>query len=183
MKKESKTYWSDVKKKVLNLSSEGAIKLISELYALSPQNRDFLDARFIYNDEVQRRYRSKIQEYIAPKEPWKRGVQVSQAKKVLSLYKKATKDDIGLLDLMISYAEYGADFSAEYGLSAEEDEPYQCAIGSVFEEAGEMIQALRLEKEHPLFEKWVIVFKKMIKAYILDESDLEEFFRKSRNAS
>jgi hypothetical protein len=176
VRKENNTRWSDVKRELSELSPENLMKLISEMYALSPQNKDFLDARFICGNDILERYRDQIKEYIAPMEPWKHDVQVSKAKKVLSQYKKVTGDNMGLLDLMISYAEYGANFAAEFGISYGDDEPYLCSLTVVFGNASEMVRKLGLEKNHPLFAKLIAVSKKMVDAYIMEEEELSEIF-------
>jgi hypothetical protein len=174
--KENKTRWSDTKRNLSKLSPEDLMKLVSELYALSPQNKDFLDAKFIRGDDILERYRNQIKEYIAPTEPWKYDIQVSKAKKILSLYKKATGDDVGLPDLMISYAEYGADFTAQYGISYGDNEPYLCSLTVVFKDAVRMVRKLGLEKNHPLFMKLISVSKKMVDAHIVEEEELGEIF-------
>jgi hypothetical protein len=177
--KENKTRWSDVKRNVSKLSPEDLIKLISELYALSPQNKDFLDAKFVRGNDILERYRDQIKEYVAPMEPCNNDIQVSKAKKILSLYKKATGNNVGLLDLMISYAEYGADFAAKYGVSYGDNEPYLCSLTVVFEDAAEMVRKLGLEKNHPLFAKLICVSQKMVNAHIMEEEELSEIFSNS----
>ncbi|MDX1924128.1 MAG: hypothetical protein SFT91_02745 [Rickettsiaceae bacterium] len=99
-------------------SERDLLGLIADLYALSKQNKDFLEARFIKNDEVLARYKSIIKKCIAPSEPWKNNQQISlkDAKKAISDYKKATNDAIGLIDLMVCYVEYGTDFCANLGI-------------------------------------------------------------------
>jgi hypothetical protein len=176
MVKENKINWSDIKCTLSKLSQSDLTKLISELYALSTQNKDFLNARFLCGNDVLERYRKQIKEYISPIEPWKKDTQVSKAKKVLSQYKKATSDDIGLLDLMVSYAEYGANFAAEYGLSYDGSEPYLCSVSLVFEDAVKMARKLSLEKSHPLFDRLITVSRKMIDAYVLEKDEIDEIF-------
>ncbi|MDR3180005.1 MAG: hypothetical protein LBT70_03850 [Holosporaceae bacterium] len=179
MSKEDKINWSDIKRNLSKLSPKDLTKLISELYALSPQNKDFLDTKFIGGNDVLEKYRNQIKEYIAPTEPWKYDVQVSKAKKVLGQYKKATGNDIGLLDLMISYMECGASFAKEYGVSYDSNESYLYSLSIVFEDANRMIRKLGLEKNHPLFEKLIAVSQKMVDACILEEKDLDKIFNNS----
>jgi len=80
---------------------------------------------------------------------------------------------------MISYAEYGADFAAEFGLSYDGSEPYLCSISLVFDDASKMVRKLALEKDHPLFAKLTTISKKMMDAYILDEDEIDEIFKNS----
>ncbi len=126
--------WLEIRKK-LNKCSETDLKgIISELYALSKTNKNFLDARFLRDASVLKRYEADIQKYISPYEPWKSSQQVSikEAKKVLSDYNKATHDKWGLLHLMIHYVECGTHFLCEFGDMYAQ---YYTSLVSVFENA------------------------------------------------
>ncbi|ETZ04473.1 hypothetical protein [Holospora undulata] len=105
--KKNTNQWLDIRKTLPKCSERDLLVLIADLYALSKQNKDFLEARFIKNEEVLARYKSIIKKYIAPSEPWKNNQQISlkDAKKAISDYKKATNDKIGLIDLMVCYVE------------------------------------------------------------------------------
>ena len=128
---KSPNKWLDIRKTLSKCESSDLIGLIADLYALSKPNKDFLEARFIKNDEVFARYKSIIKKCIAPSEPWKNNQQISikDAKKAISDYKKATNDKLGLIDLMVCYVEYGTDFSCEFG---DMDEQYYYSLESVF---------------------------------------------------
>ena len=126
--------WLEIRK-ILNRCSENDLKgIIGELYALSKTNKNFLDARFLTDNKVLERYEMDIQKYISPYEPWKNTQQVSikDAKKVLSDYKKATNDKMGLIHLMIHYVECGTHFLCEFGDMYAQ---YYNSLLSVFENA------------------------------------------------
>jgi hypothetical protein len=162
-----KNYWSDVKRKLLGLSTEELIKLIYDLHSLSQSNKDFLEARFLKDKATLERYRELIKQAIAPYEPWKHDYDLRQARKYLSDYKKAAKDELGLLDLMISYVEYGIEFIDEYGIS--ENEPYENSLFSLFESALKIVGKHEIAVDHPL-----MIRLKPIKKFISDLYDLEE---------
>jgi hypothetical protein len=102
-KKSKSSPWLALKEILSDLSQTELISVIGELYALEKtRNKDFLDARFRDSKEVLERYKVYIQIYLAPTEPWKKNQQVSisGAKKVIADYKKATNDEIGVIDLI-----------------------------------------------------------------------------------
>jgi hypothetical protein len=84
------------------------------------------------DSHILERYKAQIKKYLAPHEPWKESQQISskKAKKVLSDYKKATNDKIGLIDLMVHYVECGTNFLCEYGDMYEQ---YYISLESVFD--------------------------------------------------
>lgn len=136
--------WLDIRKTLSQCERRDLIGLIADLYALSKPNKDFLEARFIKNDEVLARYKSIIKKYIAPSEPWKNNQQISlkDAKKAISDYKKATNDTLGLIDLMVCYVEYGTDFLCEFGDMYEQ---YYCSLESVFSNALKLMKTFEYE--------------------------------------
>jgi hypothetical protein len=134
--------WLEIRKK-LNQCSETDLKgIIGELYALSKSNKNFLDARFLTDNTVLERYEADIQKYISPYEPWKstQHVSIKDAKKILSDYKKATSDKMGLIHLMIHYVECATHFLCEFGDMYMQ---YYNSLLSVFE------NALTLMKTYP----------------------------------
>lgn len=122
--------WSDIKSILSRSSERDLLKLIQDLYNLSDSNKDFLEARFMRDGEALLRYKDIIKEYIAPRNPWSdHQISIKEAKKILSEYKKATNDAVGLIDLMICYVEYGTDFICEFGDMYEQ---YYASLESVF---------------------------------------------------
>lgn len=87
-------------------------EIIGEVYAMYKSNNNFLEIRFLSDNNVLKRYEADIQKYISPYEPWNSTQQVciKEAKKVLSDYKKAINDKMRLIHLMIHYVECGMHF-------------------------------------------------------------------------
>src|SRR3990167_5025213 len=100
--KSKSSYWIEIKQILAQGSQNDLLGLVADLYTLSKQNKDFLNARFICDDKAIEQYKNKVKRYLAPDEPWKSSQQVSlkEAKKAIGDYKKATNDRIGLIDLM-----------------------------------------------------------------------------------
>jgi len=143
--KVKNSYWLQIKSNLADCSKGDLMNLILDLYDLSSSNKDFLEARFLKDRNALERYKEQIKKYVSPKDPWKESQRVSlkDAKKILSDYKKATGDKIGLADLMIHYVECGTTFSSMYG---DMDEQYYASLESVFE------NALKIMKEFDAFE-------------------------------
>lgn len=155
--------WLSIKKALLEYSEREFMTLIADLYGLSKQNKDFLEARFIKNDVILARYKSIVKKYIAPNEPWKKSQQISikDAKKAISDYKKATNDKLGIIDLMICYVEYGTDFLCDSGDMYEQ---YYCSLESVFYDALKLMKTFQYEE--------IISFKLRLEAVVKQAEDI-----------
>ena len=156
---KSPNKWLDIRKTLSKCESSDLIELIADLHALSKPNKDFLEARFIKNDEVLARYKGIIKKCIGPSEPWKNNQKISlkDAKKAISDYKKATNDTIGLIDLMVCYVEYGTDFLCEFGDMYEQ---YYCSLESVFNNALKLMKAFEYQEVISFEKRLHVVVKK-----------------------
>ena len=139
----AKKNWTEIRKKLASCSERDLLGLISELYELSKENLNFLEARFLQDTSALDRYKAHIKRYLAPDEPWKPSQQISirEAKKAISDYRKASSNAINLIDLMVYYIECGTDFSCEFG---DMDEAYYASLESMFD------KAVTLMKKQPL---------------------------------
>lgn len=126
--------WTAIRQKLASCSERDLLGIISELYELSRENKNFLEVRFLQDASALDRYKSHIKRYLAPHEPWKPSQQISirEAKKAISDYKKASSNAINLIDLMVYYVECGTDFSCEFG---DMDETYYASLESMFDKA------------------------------------------------
>ena len=61
--------WLDIRKVLSKCSERDLIRSVSDLYALSQSNKDFLETHFIKNDNTPSRYKEPVKKYIAPNEP------------------------------------------------------------------------------------------------------------------
>lgn len=52
--------WLDIRKVLSKCSERDLIGLVSDLYTLSQSNKDFLEARFIKNDNTLSRYKELV---------------------------------------------------------------------------------------------------------------------------
>jgi hypothetical protein len=153
------SHWLEIKKTLSGCSSSDLMGLIAELHSLSKSNKDFLEARFLRDDKVLERYKAQIKKYLAPNDPWKENQQISlkKAKKVLSDYKKATSDKIGLIDLMVYYVECGTDFLCEFGDMYEQ---YYISLESVFDHALKIMKQFSDHEVQDFIKRLKIVVRK-----------------------
>jgi len=111
------TKWSDIKNSLNEFSKEDLINLVKDLYNKSSANKMFINARFSDSNKAEsfEEYLEKLikafnTDYSRPK--------LSDARKLINNYKKATGDLMGTLKLMITYADkaiYYSDMNNYYG--------------------------------------------------------------------
>ena len=111
-----KTNWTSVKKQLQAQDPKETLNILGELYKLSRENKQFLDTRFSSSKEVLEEYIEAIRDALDP--PLGRDMEVDfkSARKVISNYKKARKDDIeGIVELMLCFVENANGFTLCYG--------------------------------------------------------------------
>jgi hypothetical protein len=125
--------WSNIRKRLLLLDHRELIAQMKDLYTLSDENRRFLESRFAQGqDQVQAvlaDYKLEIfdcffgERRISGDLP-----RLMDARRLIRDYRKATKDIIGTLDLMLHYVETGTEFTNTYG---DIDEPFYNSLESM----------------------------------------------------
>jgi hypothetical protein len=111
-----KINWTSIKKQLQAQEPKDTLNLLGELYKLNRENKQFLDTRFSSSKEVLKVYIEAIRDALDP--PLNRDMEVDfkSARKVISNYKKARKDDIeGIAELMLCFVENANDFTLSYG--------------------------------------------------------------------
>jgi hypothetical protein len=122
-----------------------------DLYDASPDNRDFLLARFQAEEDIGaalEKYRHKIVEQFFPA----RGdgkLKLAEARKAIRDYRKATGNLTGTIDLMLTYVENGTEFTHEFG---DINESFYNSLESVLNEMAQLL--MREGKElYPRFRE------------------------------
>jgi hypothetical protein len=109
--------WQKVRRQLDDWAKPALIALVKDLYDASPDNRDFLQARFQAekNDGAAlEKYRRRIVEQFFPA----RGdgkLKLAEARKAIRDYRKATGNLTGTIDLMLTYVENGTEFTWQFG--------------------------------------------------------------------
>ena len=125
--------WSKIKKELQELPQEKLIELLKGLHNLSPQNKAWLQAHTLpvaQDSEYLEGCKKKIIKAVYdPQRKFPNMPRFRDAKKVITEYKKATKDLRGTLDLMLTYVERGHAFTNDFG---DIDGPFYDALLNMF---------------------------------------------------
>ena len=101
-KSKNQVLWSTLKKQLSKYSTVALLELISDLHSLSADNKRFIEAKVINNQDTLKKYKDIISKSISTDAPWKKSQQLSlkTAKKAISDYKKVSiKKKIRFLDI------------------------------------------------------------------------------------
>ena len=136
---KKKATWTDVKAAISNFERPALIGLISDLYAFSLENKDFLHARFSLGADVLKPYKKVIEEALFPDVMANDDVEIAVAKKAIANYGKAVGDPKGMLELMVYFVECGAAFSLDVGYG---DENFFESLERMYEKAIKLLLTL-----------------------------------------
>ena len=136
---KKKPSWSDVKTAIANFERPALIGLISDLYAYSTPNKNFLHARFSLGSDALKPYKKIIDDALFPDVMSNEPVEIATAKKAISDYGKAVGDPKGMLELMVYFVECGASFSLDVGYG---DEYFFAALERMYEKAIKLLLTL-----------------------------------------
>jgi len=136
---KKKPSWSDVKTAIANFERSALIGLISDLYAYSASNKNFLHARFSLGSDALKPYKKIIDDALYPDVISNNSIEIATAKKAISDYGKAVGDPKGMLELMVYFVECGTRFTLDYG---DIDEHYYASLERMFEKAIKLLLTL-----------------------------------------
>jgi len=109
------TSWQEMRRALSSKSQNELLNLIRDLYALRPEVKDFMHARFLTSEASLEPYKKIIEASLYPDVMHGDTIELSRGRKAISDYKKATNDPIGTLALMVYYVERGTRFTVDYG--------------------------------------------------------------------
>lgn len=137
--------WSEIQEYLPIFKQNELISLIGELYRLNNENKHFINARCSETcEEAIKPYRLLVQKFISPDIRYgNERIEKAKARKSISDYWKATRDDNGKIDLMLHYVECGTQFTLTYG---DIDEPFYNSLASMFQQTIVEIKKLPLNK-------------------------------------
>lgn len=121
--------WSEVRAVLATQDAAHLLMVARDLYDLSQENREFLNARFLVSESRLEPYKKTISDAIYPDVYQKKTLQISVAKKAISQYTKATGDRAGTLELMVYFVEQGTGFTVDFG---DIDEGFYASLESMF---------------------------------------------------
>ena len=152
---KKKATWSDVKTAISSFERPALLALIADLYTFSPENRDFLHARFSLGGDVLKPYKKVIEEALFPDVIANDDVEIAVAKKAIANYGKAVGDPKGMLELMVYFVECGAAFSLDVGYG---DDDFFASMERMYEKATILLLTLddaTIDEYRDRFEKLV----------------------------
>ena len=128
-----KPQWSNIRKQLLLLDLNELIAQIKDLYSLSVENRRFLESRFAVEKEqveaILAEYKQEIEYcFFGKRDIPDESPRLRDARSLIREYRKATKDTLGTLDLMLHYVETGTELTNVYG---DIDEPFYNSLISM----------------------------------------------------
>jgi hypothetical protein len=138
MKEKKSAGWLTVRQRFSDWSKPALIALIKDLYEASPDNRDFLQARFQAEENAGaalEKYRRKIVEQFFPARGFGK-LKLTEARKAIRDYRKATGILTGTIDLMLTYVENGTEFTHEFG---DINESFYNSLESVLNEMAQLL--------------------------------------------
>ncbi|HEV2438179.1 MAG TPA: hypothetical protein VG077_19475 [Verrucomicrobiae bacterium] len=132
--------WQSIRQRLNDWSKPALIALVKDLYEVSPDNRDFLHARFQADESpgaALEKYRRKIvEQFFPPRDDGK--LKLGEARKAIRDYRKATGNLEGTIDLMLTYVENGTEFTQEFG---DINESFYNSLESVLNEMAQLLMA------------------------------------------
>jgi hypothetical protein len=163
MANKRKPRWLNIRKRLLLLDHNELIGQIKDLYAISDENRRFLESRFAQGkDQVEAALVDYKQEIIYCFFG-ERGIsndspRLRNARRLIRNYRKATNDTFGTLDLMLHYVETGTEFTNTYG---DINEPFYNSLESVLKDFCEgIIKSSDPEQAYGQFNKRLVALKR-----------------------
>jgi hypothetical protein len=109
--------WTKIRQQIAKWPRPALVALIKDLHDASPENRDFLRARFDAENSggaALEAYRGKIVEQFFPKRGFGK-LKLAEARKAIRDYRKATGNMTGTIDLLLTYVENGTEFTQQFG--------------------------------------------------------------------
>lgn len=135
------TGWSAIRQHLATWEKPALRALVKDLYEAGAENRDFLHARCQAEEgggAALESYRKKIVEQFFPTRGMFGKLKLSEARKAIRDYRKATGNIPGTAELLLIYVENGAKFTNEYG---DIDERFYSSIESALDELAALLRS------------------------------------------
>ena len=161
MAKEKLITNAQIKKATKGFGRDECIGLILEIAESCPQAREFLTLKFTDNqNDILEKYKQKVKYEFYPSRGFGR-LNLREAKKAISEFKKLCSDKIMVIDLMLFYVENCVEFTNDYG---DIDERFYSSAESVYEQVVKEVN----DSGMPTYEK----FAERLEAVVNDTSGI-----------
>ena len=142
--------WQDIKKTIKEFDNASLLQIIADLYKLNKNNQHFLHARFAQSTDMLLPYKAIIRRAVCPEVERNQDLRLSDGRRAIRDYKKASGNAEGLLELMVYYVECGNEFTLSYG---DIDESFYYSVESVFDDAVKLL--ITTSNNNELFDKFM----------------------------
>lgn len=115
-----KPSWSQLSRRLRALDAPSLLRTLHDLYDATPDNRRFLHARFFSGTAELDNYRKLIQDAVAPNPLGNKPIRVSEARRLIRHYHRATDDPVSTTDLLAYALELGIEQSLDLGVEGDD---------------------------------------------------------------
>jgi hypothetical protein len=120
MPRRKQSFWEKAQSSLKSYDRSGLLRLIGELYQLSPENRNFLQARLVPTSDSTKPFKMRLRAALNPDAVGKDDYDLVMARSTIREFSQATSDTEAVVDLMIYAVECGNRFTLDCGDIGEE---------------------------------------------------------------
>lgn len=115
MPRPKRVCWENARSSLKGHDRNSLLQLIGDLYRLSPENRNFLQARMMPGPDSAKPFKKRIREALYPDLFGEDNYDLAMAKRTIREFSQASSDDEAIADLMIYAVECGNRFTLDCG--------------------------------------------------------------------
>ncbi len=115
MQRTKSLSWQNVRSSLKGYDRDSLLKIVGEMYRLSPENRDFLQARLMPDPDRATPFKRRLRAALNPDAVGKDKHDLAVAKRTLREFSQASSDPEATADLMIYAVECGNRFTLNCG--------------------------------------------------------------------
>lgn len=149
-KKKKNPSWIDVKRKTKDFSKDQLIEILSDLYRLSNENKEFFHTRFSLREDPLEPYKLTIQDALNPCLEENEALDLESAENAILRYSKAIDDIKGEAELLVFFVECGNNFTLNYG---DIDGEFYDSMLTMYEKAIIAVSELPVKDQNTLKER------------------------------
>lgn len=139
---------TELKKRLNEYEHKELIELVVEIFKANKEVQNYLSSKFLGDEVIEEIYkvaRKKIKDEFFPERGFGK-LRLADAKKEITAFKKATKDDKRTVDLMLFYVEQGVDFTCSYG---DINENFYSSMVKMFDQV-----AMECDRDEELYQEF-----------------------------
>jgi len=113
--RQNKFSWENARSSLKGYDRDGLLQLIGDMYQLSPENRNFLQARLMPDPDRTKPFKKRLRAALNPDAVGKENYDLAMAKRAIREFSQASSDPEAIADLMIYAVECGNRFTLNCG--------------------------------------------------------------------